>query len=291
MGQQYINLYDVTRCHSCRGCQVACKQWNQKGVNIVPFSGGYGTKDDMDGKTLTIIKYWEDEVNGRVQWRYRKHQCMHCGDPACMKVCPTGAIYKTSYGAVAKDYDKCIGCKYCVSACPFGVPKYDGEIDKVTKCEMCADRVDHFMELPESTDPKKQTEKYTFIPACAKTCPTGSIKYGLKEALMKEAQDRVAFLKANGYPNANVYSPESVGGTNKVYVLDEVPEKYDLPVNPTTPAYIGVWQPWLKPYGGVLIGLAALGAVGSFFSTRMIKNFGHKFGLGEKTEGGDHHDG
>lgn len=290
MAQQYINLYDVTKCMACRGCQVACKQWNQLGTNIVPFTGGYGTKDDTDAKTFTIIKFWEDEANGKVTWRFRKHQCFHCGDPACMKVCPQNAIYKTEYGAVAKDYNKCVGCKYCVAACPFGIPKYDGDIDKVTKCEMCADRVDHFMEIPESSDPAKTREKYNFIPACAKTCPTGSIKYGPKEALLKEAEARVAFLKTNGYPNANIYNPAGVGGTNKVYVLAESPEKYDLPVNPTIPAYIGVWQPWIKPYGGILIGLAALGAVGSFFSTRLINAFGDKLGIGGHGEGGDKHD-
>ncbi|MDH7479486.1 MAG: 4Fe-4S dicluster domain-containing protein [Syntrophomonadaceae bacterium] len=290
MAQQYINLYDVTKCMACRGCQVACKQWNQLGVNIVPFSGGYGTKNDTDAKTFTVIKFWEDEEGGKVRWRFRKHQCFHCNDPACMKVCPRGAIHKTEYGAVAKDYDKCVGCKYCVAACPFGIPKYDPEIDKVTKCEMCSDRVDVFASMPDSDDPQKQREKYNFVPACAKTCPTGSIKYGPREVLLKEAEARVAFLKANGYPNANIYNPAGVGGTNKVYILADTPDKYDLPVNPTTPAYINVWQPWIKPYGGILIGLAALGAVGSFFSTRLINAFGDKIGLGGHDEGGKKHD-
>jgi len=283
---EFINLYDVTKCTACRGCQVACKQWNQLPANIVPFSGGYGTKDDMDAKTFTIVKYFEDEdANGKVTWRFRKHQCLHCADPACMKVCSTGAIYKTEFGAVAKDYTKCVGCKYCVAACPFGVPKYDGEIDKVTKCEMCVDRLKVYMEKPDSTDPAQQRDKNNFIPACAKTCPTGSIKFGPKEELLKVAEARVSFLKANGSPNANIYNPSGVGGVHKVYILAEAPEKYGLPSNPTIPAYINVWQPWIKPYGGILVGLAALGAVGSFFSTRIIK----VMGIGEH-EGGKSHD-
>lgn len=283
--KQYTNLYDVTKCTACRGCEVACKQWNQLPANIVPFSGGYGTKEDTDGKTYTVIKFWEEEVNGDVLWRFRKHQCLHCGEPSCVKVCPTGALQKTEYGAVITDYDKCIGCKYCVTACPFGVPKYDAETDKSTKCGMCADKLKVYLELPETNDPQKLREYRNFIPACAKTCPSGAIEYGEREQLMQKALARVEELKATGYVNANLYNPAGVGGINKMYVLGDVPEKYGLPSNPTIPAYINIWQPWIKPYGGVLIGLAALGAVGSFFSTRIIK----VMGIGEKAEGGESH--
>lgn len=283
---EVISVYDVTKCTGCRGCQVACKNWNQLPANIVPFSGGYGTKEDTDAKTYTIIKYFEEEdTNGKVTWRFLKRQCMHCGDPACMKVCPRGAISKTEYGAVIKDPDLCVGCKYCVAACPFEIPKYDAETDKVTKCSMCYDRLNVYLEKPDSSDPAKQREKNNFVPACAKACVTGAIQFGPKDKLLKEAEARVAFLQANGYPKANVYNPAGVGGVHQVYILADVPEKYGLPSNPTIPSYINVWQPWIKPYGGLLIGLAALGAVGSFFSTRLFRMMGY----GEH-EGGKSHD-
>ncbi|MBC7075036.1 MAG: 4Fe-4S dicluster domain-containing protein, partial [Syntrophomonadaceae bacterium] len=119
------NLYDVSKCTACRGCQVACKDWNQLPAVIEPFTGNYQTHESTNGDTYTIVKFieHEDPVEG-VQWNFLKFQCMHCFDPACMQACPRNAISQTEWGAVIKDYDKCIGCQYCTYACPFEIPKY-----------------------------------------------------------------------------------------------------------------------------------------------------------------------
>ncbi|NPV89852.1 MAG: 4Fe-4S dicluster domain-containing protein [Firmicutes bacterium] len=305
---KWTNLYDVSKCTACRGCVVQCKNWNRNPALIEPFKGSYGTKSDTDEDTYTIIRFMEEETTKNpmkpVEWRFIKYQCMHCHDPACMKVCPTKCISQTEWGAVVKDYDKCVGCKYCIAACPFGIPKYRERQDKTTKCTLCAERVESgFNPLDPAAvktldagsrlkDPSSSKIKDSMgYPACAKTCPTGALKFGKRDDLLKEAKQRQQELIAKGYPNATVYGEKELGGLNKLYVLTDTPDKFGLPVNPTTPAYINIWQPWIKPYGGVLIGLAALGAIGSFFSTRFINAFGDKMGLdGHHEEGGDKHD-
>lgn len=249
------NLYDATKCTACRGCQVACKNWNQNPAWIEPFKGNYQTHEDTNAHTFTIIKMNETEDGMGVKWYFSKHQCMHCSDPACMKVCPRGAISKTKWGAVVKDYDKCIGCQYCAAACPFNVPKYDGDKDVVTKCTLCSERVEAGL-----------------TPACAKTCPAGALKFGDREELLAEARERVKYLRANGFPNANIYGVTELGGLNKIYVLGDTPDKYGLPVNPKVSSVIPAWQNVIQPWVGLLIPIALAGSALSFVTTRVLAN-------------------
>lgn len=264
MMARMTNLYDVSKCTACRGCQVACKDWNQLPAVIEPFTGNYQTHESTNGDTYTIIKFieHEDPVEG-VQWNFLKFQCMHCFDPACMQACPRNAISQTEWGAVIKDYDRCIGCQYCTYACPFEVPKYRKRQDVVTKCTLCYERVEEGL-----------------TPACARTCPTGALKFGERDKLLQEAEERVKFLRANGFPNATIYGRVELGGLNKLYVLTDTPDKFGLPVNPKVPGQISFWQNWVQPYFGWLIPLALAGSAASFVTTRLLANKNNSHGEG-----------
>jgi len=260
------NLYDVSKCTACRGCQVACKDWNQLPAVIEPFTGSYQTHEDTNGDTFTIVKFFESEdpVDG-VKWNFIKRQCMHCLEPACMKVCPKGAYSKTENGATVHDPEKCIGCQYCTYACPFEIPKYRKREDKISKCTQCADRTAEGLK-----------------PACARTCPTGALTFGDRNDLLQVAEDRAKYLRANGYPNATIYGKLELGGLNNLYVLTDTPDKFDLPVNPKVSSTIVAWQDYIQPYAGWLIPLMMAASATSFVTSRIIANKNGEHGEHEK---------
>lgn len=260
-------LVDTSKCIGCRGCVVACKQWNQLPAEYNEFKGSYQTIPDLTGNNYTIITFHEYEENGQVKWYFAKRQCMHCLDPACMKVCPQKAIYITDTGAVVRDNDKCVGCQYCAAACPFNIPRYNREIDKETKCSLCAGRT------TEGQDP-----------ACVKACITGALWYGDRDEVLKKAKERVSELKTE-YPNANVYGENEAGGTNIIYVLADEPEKYGFEKEPKVPTAINAWQDIIKPYFPWLIALTGAVSVISFFSTRLLGVGKEKAHEGESIDG------
>jgi formate dehydrogenase beta subunit len=237
---EMIKLYDDAKCTACRGCQLACKQWNANQAKQTKNYGTYQNPPELQANTYMIIRYqdWVDESQN-VRWLFRKEACMHCGDAACIKVCPSGALYRSNAGTVGINHDRCIGCKNCVAACPFEVPKYDKETDKVWKCDMCESRIMNDLK-----------------PACVKACPTGALKWGEKEAMLKLAQDRAKQLGNN----ATIYGDKYVGGTHLMYVLQEKPSVYEaLQQDPRVPLSVIAWKDLLKPLtlfaaGGVLIG-------------------------------------
>lgn len=255
------NLYDSSKCTACRGCLVACKNWNQLPAVMEPFTGNYATHEDLNADTFTLIRFneFEDDPASDVQWNFLKYQCMHCLDPNCMKVCPRGAYSKTEWGATVHDPDKCIGCQYCTTACPFSIPKYRKREDKITKCTLCIDRVEEGLK-----------------PACVSTCPTGALQFGERNELLQYAEDRVKYLRANGFPRATIYGKFELGGLNKLYVLTDTPDKFGLPVDPKVPN-VTFWQDYVQPYASWLIPLALAGSAVSFVTTRLLanKNGGH----------------
>lgn len=246
-------LVDTTKCIACRGCVVACKNWNQLPAEPTRFKGSYETVSDFTGNTYTYISFNEFEENGQMEWYFTKHQCMHCLDPACVKICPQNALSKTETGAVVRDMKKCAGCQYCASACPFHIPRYSQEISKETKCSLCAERVAEGRE-----------------PACVSACITGALQFGERDELLAIAKERVNTLKAR-YPNANVYGETEAGGTNILYVLADVPGKCGLPEDPKVSSLTVAWKDYVKPWGPWLIALTAAGSIFSFFSTRILK--------------------
>lgn len=198
-------LIDTTKCTGCRGCQVACKQWNQlKAEKTVFFSGeGYQNPPMMSEYTFTRVKFKDYQKDGQNEFAFYKEMCMHCNDPACASVCPVGAFKKTPEGPVIYDTKRCIGCRFCMIACPFGIPKYEWSkaFPLVRKCTGCYSRVKEGMH-----------------PACATACPT-AITFGNRDDMLKEAERRLK-KRPDHYFQA-IYGKEEAGGTSILYLTQQ----------------------------------------------------------------------
>jgi len=245
-------LIDVSKCIGCRACQVACKQWHELPAEETTNRGTYENPPDLSADTWTKVIFKEYGDNGTLRWLFRKEQCMHCTDPACVNVCPTGALQRhPSLGFIVYNRHRCSGCGYCVEFCPFLIPRMDKESNKLLgsgrmggKCDFCFDRVSNGLE-----------------PACAKACPTGAIKFGERDDLIREGKEKVAELQKT-HPNANFYGEHELGGLHMMYVLDEHPEVYDLPADPEMPAAATSLhvEKWTGVGLGLLAGAGMLGA-------------------------------
>jgi formate dehydrogenase iron-sulfur subunit len=232
-----VKLIDVAKCTGCRGCQLACKQWNGLPAGQTVAAGSYQNPPDLQPNTWTLIRFQEVAAKDGVKWLFRKDGCMHCTNAACVKVCPSGALYYSDLGTVGIIKERCIGCKECVAACPFEIPRYDSVTDKVYKCDLCFSRI-----------------RVDLSPACVKSCPTGALTFGDKGDMLKLAYKRAKELGGD----ASVYGDKFVDGTHVLYVLQEKPGVYDvLPVKPCVPLSVMAWKDLLKPLslvaaGGVL---------------------------------------
>jgi formate dehydrogenase iron-sulfur subunit len=195
-------LIDTTRCVGCRGCQVACKSWNELEAGQSSFSESGSNPRHLDANNFTRVLFQEVSTpEGGLRWNFVKRQCMHCLEPACASACPVGALKRTASGAVDYQDEKCIGCRYCMVACPFQVPKYEWSslAPYVRKCTFCADR--------QGIGKK---------PACVSTCPTGALRFGEREELLAEAHRRIE--AEPGRYHGEVYGERTVGGTGVLYL-------------------------------------------------------------------------
>jgi formate dehydrogenase iron-sulfur subunit len=191
--KQKALLFDSTRCIGCGACYNACKEKNKLPATAVNF-----LRDDLSADTYTVVN--------RRNNRYVRRMCMHCEEPTCVSVCPVGALAKSPEGPVSYDASKCMGCRYCMQACPFNIPQYEWDnpiTPRVRKCDMCRDRV--AAGLPT---------------ACASVCPTGATRFGDREELIAEAQARIR--NNPGRYVDHVYGVTEVGGTS-VLLLSDVP--------------------------------------------------------------------
>ena len=185
-------LYDATVCIGCKMCEKACAE--QHGL---PYDDDIAAEQRQSEHKYTVVLNHDD--------KFMRRLCMNCLDPTCVSVCPVAALHKNILGPVVYDPSRCIGCRYCMMACPFSVPKYEWSktLPLVRKCDMCADRL--AMGLPT---------------ACAEACPTGATKFGDRDQLIAEAKDRLA--KGQGQYVNHIYGLEEVGGTS-VLLLSSVP--------------------------------------------------------------------
>jgi formate dehydrogenase beta subunit len=230
-------LVDTSTCIGCKACEVACQEWNDLPPETTVQMGTYQTLPEMTPNFWNLIKFREHEKDGALHWLMRKDQCMHCTEPGCLVACPApGAIVQYVNGIVDFEQDNCIGCGYCMTGCPFNVPKFSQTTNRVYKCTMCVDRVSVGLQ-----------------PACVKACPTSCLQFGTKEQMLAVAEKRVGQLKENGFAQAAVYDPPGVGGTNVVTVLafGDQPELYGLPRNPTIPLAVRLWKGPLKSLGNL----------------------------------------
>jgi formate dehydrogenase iron-sulfur subunit len=211
-------LSDLTKCIGCGWCQQACKEWNDLPASQSTSDGNDGTQACLSAETWTLPELHQVEQNGESLQIFVKRQCMHCVNPACVSACPVGALQKLDNGAVTYDCKRCIGCRYCMVACPFGIPKFewDQPLPRIRKCTLCADRQEMGQE-----------------PACAAACPTGALMFGTRDELIAEAEARIQAEPDRYYPH--IYGQEELGGTSWMY-LSPVPfEELEFPTLKTEP--------------------------------------------------------
>jgi formate dehydrogenase iron-sulfur subunit len=243
-------LYDATKCTACRGCQVACKQWNEREGETTTNWGSYENPRDLSPQTWLKMEFREVGDNGTLRWLFTRRSCMHCTDAACVKVCPTGALFHHPSGFVSYDRGKCTGCGYCSQFCPFTVPRLDTKrasgLGRMDKCTLCTtfglDRIDNGL-----------------TPACVKTCPPSALVYDDRSKLIAAGKAKVQTLQAQGYTNANLYGEKELGGLHVMYVLADSPEVYGLLKDPKYPAVATAWQDIIKPIGFAAVGIVGLG--------------------------------
>jgi formate dehydrogenase iron-sulfur subunit len=251
-------LTDSTLCIGCKACEVACKEWNGVGEDGFNWSGfSYDNTGVVGHSTWRHVKFVEGDpqpgVGGnageRISWEFSSDVCKHCEVAGCLEACPTGAITRMEFGAVYVQPDVCNGCSYCVVACPFGVVQKNRDDGRAFKCTFCSDR-----------------QRVGLEPACAKACPTESIKFGEINELRTVAQERLQELKARGMEDATLYNPldTSVGGIHAMFLVRGDPRTYNLPPKPEVPT-IYLKDGWRS--AGWAAGMLVLGGLAAFLST------------------------
>ena len=187
-------LIDTTRCNGCEACVLACKQENDLGPDRLRPG-----QQAVDGLSSTRFS----TILRRPGRQFVRHMCRHCLEPACVSACLVGAMQKTPEGPVVYDSDLCIGCRYCLVACPWDIPRYqwDEAVPYVRKCTLCYPRL-----------------KEGKIPACVEACPREALLYGRRTDLLAEAHSRIK--EKSGVYVPHVYGENEVGGTSVLYVSD-----------------------------------------------------------------------
>ena len=202
----YGVLHDITRCVGCRSCEEGCKTVNElpKPAKAYSDQSVFNKKRRFSTTEFTVVN--KSVPNGSpIFW---KTQCNHCLEPACASVCFVNAFKKQPNGAVVYDASVCVGCRYCMMACPFEVPTYeydDPYTPEIVKCTMCAPRIEKGL-----------------LPGCVESCPTESLIFGKRADLLKIARARI-----EKYPDRyvdHIYGEHEMGGTSWLY-LSSVPFK------------------------------------------------------------------
>ena len=227
-------LIDTTRCTGCAQCVQACTEAHQ----LPPRLPARLTRGDgLSSRRLTALV-------PLAEGGFAKKQCLHCSEPGCVSACPVGAIEKTSLGAVVYDKSRCMGCRYCMLACPVGIPRYEWEkqLPYMVKCDLCQPRL-------EKGEP----------PACTAACKNGVLAFGERDAMLQEARKRIS-RHPSQYVN-HIYGERELGGTAVLYLANQPLDVLGWPSNVgerTLASY--TWPlisktPWMAlGVGGFLVG-------------------------------------
>ena len=211
-------LHDETRCVGCRSCEDACNKVNKLPKPEKPFKDESILNETRrpDEDSYTVVNKYKTSKG----FRFRKIQCNHCLEPACASVCFVAAFSKQPSGAVTYDPSVCVGCRYCMIACPFEVPAYqydDAFTPEVVKCTMCAPRLE-----------KGQ------LPSCVEVCPKEALTFGKRDDLIKIAKERIR-KNPDRYVD-HIYGEKEMGGTSWMYLSDvpfeEIGMREDLGITP-----------------------------------------------------------
>ena len=188
-------LVDTTKCTGCERCVQACIKDNELDAQRAEIDRAL-TRDGLSADRWSSIQKVADN-------RFARLSCMHCLEPSCVSACLVGGLTKTPEGPVVYDSDKCIGCRYCMLACPFHIPRYewDATIPFVRKCDMCFDRI-------------KDGEK----PACVEACPNEALIFGERKDLIKKAHEAI---EQDSKYIQHVWGETELGGTSLLYISDE----------------------------------------------------------------------
>jgi Fe-S-cluster-containing dehydrogenase component len=237
-------LVDTTRCIGCRACEAACSEANRLPEPAMSGDGRvFASRRSTTPNAFTVVNRARTG-----QERFAKTQCMHCVDPACAAACPGRALEKTAAGPVVYHGDRCLGCRYCMVACQFGIPKfqYESATPYVRKCSFCAER-----------------QRKGLMPACAEVCPSGALTFGDRASLIEEARLRI-YQHPERYIH-HVYGEEEAGGTSWLYISDVPFDRLGLPAGLDTRAYpelaqtaLGAVPMVVTLWPPVLMGLYAL---------------------------------
>lgn len=204
---------DTTRCTACRGCQIACKQWNKLSATTTKNRGSHQNPADLSFETYKLVRFSEVVSDGELRWYFFPDQCRHCIEPPCKGIAEAlgynrGITKDATSGAVlfnqkvkvkAGDFEK------IKESCPFDIPRYDPNRMAMAKCTMCIDRVSHGL-----------------LPACVKVCPTGTMNFGDRSQMLALANKRLKELKAQ-YPKVQLLNTEYV---RTIFLVIDDSEKY-----------------------------------------------------------------
>ena len=215
-------LVDTTLCIGCRKCEEACLNANEQPHDREPFVAREIRQQQRrpTSDAFTVVNRYQGSPSREQLDRpstFVKMQCLHCLDPACVSACLVGAMAKRADGPVVYDPKKCMGCRYCMVACPFGVPAYEYSnpiTPRVRKCEFCVGR----------------TEEGAISPACAAVCPMEAIVFGRRGEVLDLARHRIQ--DQPGRYLEKIYGEHEVGGTSWVYLVGRSPQELDLPQLP-----------------------------------------------------------
>lgn len=205
-------LVDTTKCTACRGCQVACKQWNKNPGTKTIQRGTHQNPEDLCFSTFKLVRFSEMEEKGKINWYFFADQCRHCIEPPCMYTAQ-GLGYKSiirdeKTGAVLFDPKvkvKAADFKTIKDSCPWNIPRRDEKTEGIAKCTMCIDRI-----------------REGLLPACVKACPTGTMNFGDRDKILDMAQKSLKELKAV-YPKAKLLNAEIL---RTVFLVVDDPQKY-----------------------------------------------------------------